>query len=131
MTKLFFMGGPIFMGILTLLLIVLLTVSVLFILKLTSGKSVKQKRFTHQLSYLKSIGLFSMIVGILGQLIGLVLALNASETVNDISPAIMLGGLKISMISTLYGIIIYLVSLIIWFMLDLYHQKQLTTAQNE
>lgn len=119
------------MGILTLLLIVLLAVSVIFILKLTAGKSVKQKNFTHQLSYLKSIGLFSMIVGILGQLIGLVLALNASETVNDISPAIMLGGLKISMISTLYGIIIYLVSLIIWFMLDLYHQKQLTTTQNE
>ena len=131
MTKLFFMGGPIFMGILTLLLIVLLAVSVLFILKLTSGKPTIQNRLTHQLSYLKSIGLFSMIVGILGQLIGLVLALNASETVNDISPVIMLGGLKISMISTLYGIIIYLLSLIIWFMLDLYHQKQLTASQNE
>ena len=131
MTKLFFMGGPIFMGILTLLLIVLLAVSVLFILKLTSGKPTIQNRLTHQLSYLKSIGLFSMIVGILGQLIGLVLALNASEKVNDISPVIMLGGLKISMISTLYGIIIYLLSLIIWFMLDLYHQKQLTASQNE
>ena len=131
MTKLFFMGGPIFMGILTLLLLVILAVSILYIIKLTKGKSIPQGNFSHQLSYLKSIGLFSMIVGILGQLTGLVMAFSAVEQVGDISPALMFGGLKVSMISTLYGISIYLFSIIIWFVLDLYHQKLMKQESNE
>jgi biopolymer transport protein ExbB/TolQ len=119
------MGGPLFMGILTLLLLVLLVLTVIFILSIASGKTAGKASFRHRLTYLKSLGLFTMITGILGQLIGLMMAFNAIEQAADISPAIIAGGLKVSMITTLYGIMIYLFSILVWFLLDLWHHKKL------
>jgi hypothetical protein len=124
MTKLFYMGGPLFMGILTLLLIVLLVLTVVFTLSVATGKASGQTNFGHRLTYLKSLGLFTMITGILGQLIGLMMAFSAIEQAADISPAIIAGGLKVSMISTLYGLFIYLLSILIWFVLDLWYHKK-------
>ena len=123
MANLFYMGGPLFMGILTSLLVVMLAVSVYFLIAITSGKATEKSNFRHQLTYVKSVGLFTMITGILGQLIGLLQAFKAIEQVNDISPAILAGGLKVSMITTLYGIFIYLLSILIWFLLDLWYNK--------
>jgi len=125
MKDLFYMGGPLFMGILTTLLIILLAISVYFFLRISSGKTVDIPNFSHKLTYVKSVGLFTMITGILGQLIGLLDAFKAIESVGDISPAMLAGGLKVSMITTLYGILIYLVSILIWFLLDLMHHKKI------
>jgi biopolymer transport protein ExbB/TolQ len=124
MANLFHMGGPLFMGILTVLLVVLLAVSVYFFIAIASGKAGDKENFKHQLSYVKSIGLFTMITGILGQLIGLLSAFQAIEEVGDISPAMLAGGLKVSMITTLYGVFIYLFSIVLWFLLDLWYLKK-------
>ena len=124
MKDLFVMGGALFMGILTILLVVILAVYVYFALTIAGGKAESKKNFSHQLSYLKSLGLFTMIIGIFGQLIGLTEAFKAIEAAMDISPAIMAGGLKVSMITTLYGIIINLLSIFIWFLLDLWYHKK-------
>jgi len=123
MKEWFIMGGSLFMSILTILLVIVVAVSAYFAVVIASGRSKEKANFAHQLKYVKSIGLFTMITGILGQLIGLFDAFTAIEAAQDISPAIMAGGLKISMITTLTGIIIYLISIIIWFLLDLWHQK--------
>ena len=124
MKDLFIMGGTLFMGILTVLLVIILATSVFFALSIGAGKASGKKNFTHKLGYLKSLGLFTMITGILGQLIGLMMAFTAIEAAMDISPAIMAGGLKVSMITTLYGILINLLAILIWFLLDLWHHKK-------
>ena len=124
MKDLFVMGGSLFMGILTILLVIILATSVYFGLSIASGKAEEKKNFSHRLTYLKSLGLFTMITGILGQLIGLTEAFKAIEAAMDISPAIMAGGLKVSMITTLYGILINLLSILIWFLLDLWYHKK-------
>lgn len=125
MKELFYMGGPLFMGILTVLLVIIMALIAYYAISIASGKASDKKNFRHQLSYIKSIGLFTMITGILGQLIGLMMAFSAIERAGDISPAIMVGGLKVSMITTLYGIFIYLFSILIWFLLDIwYHKKE-------
>jgi len=124
LNNLFHQGGPLFMGILTILLILIVAVTVFFTWMILSGRAVKTTSFPHKLAYLKSMGLFTMITGILGQLIGLLMAFSAIERAGDISPQMVWGGLKISMYTTLYGIGIYLVSILIWFLLDLwYHHK--------
>jgi hypothetical protein len=124
MKDLFYMGGTLFMGILTTLLVIMLATSVYFFVRISSGKAAGISNFSHKLSYVKSVGLFTMITGILGQLIGLLEAFKAIEQVGDISPAILAGGLKVSMITTLYGIFIYLFSILIWFLLDLWYNKK-------
>jgi hypothetical protein len=123
MKELFYMGGPLFMGILTVLLVILLAVTVYFVVLIGSGKAAGKVNFPHRLGYIKAIGLFIFITGILGQLVGLVEAFKVIEEVGDISPSIMAGGLKVSMITTLYGMLIYLISILIWFVLDLWYHK--------
>ena len=87
MAELFYMGGPLFMGILTLLLLILLVLTVVFILSISSGKAAGVAGFSHRLTYLKSLGLFTMI-------------------------------------TTLYGIFVYMLSILIWFLLDLWYHKK-------
>ena len=123
----FVMGGSLFMSILTILLVIIVAVSVYFAAAIASGKASEKENFKQQLRYIKSLGLFTMITGILGQLIGLFSAFTAIEAAGDVSPAMLAGGLKISLITTLTGIVIYLISIIIWFLLDMYYQKKLTS----
>ena len=120
----FVMGGSLFMSILTILLVIIVAVSVYFAVNIASGKASEKANFKQQLRYIKSLGLFTMITGILGQLIGLFSAFTAIEAAGDVSPAMLAGGLKISLITTLTGIVIYLISILIWFLLDLYYQKK-------
>jgi len=124
MKEWFIMGGSIFMSILTILLVIIVAMSIYYALAIASGKAAEKANFKHQLKYIKSLGLFTAITGILGQLIGLFSAFTAIEAYNDISPAIMAGGLKVSMITTLTGIVIYLISVVIWFLLDLWYHKK-------
>ena len=119
----FIMGGTLFMSFLTILLVIVIAVSVYFAILTANGKAKEKTNFLHQLKYVKSIGLFAMITGILGQLIGLFMAFSAIEVAQDISPAILAGGLKVSMITTLSGTFIYLLSILIWFLLDLWYQN--------
>lgn len=115
------------MSILTILLVIIVAVSVYYAVMIAGGKSRDRENFAHQLKYVRSIGLFTLITGILGQLIGLFMAFTAIEAAQDISPAILAGGLKVSMITTLTGMVIYLLSILIWFLLDLWHQKKQTS----
>ena len=121
----FVMGGTLFMSLLTILLVIMLAVAIYFAITIASGKASEKKNFKEQLRYVKSLGLFTMITGILGQLIGLFSAFTAIESAGDGSPAMLAGGLKVSMITSLTGIVIYLISILIWFLLDLFYQKKL------
>lgn len=119
MFELFYMGGPLFMGILSILLLIVIVISVVFLIKALNRQVNSPVIFRQQLKYIRSVGLFAMVTGILGQLIGLYDAFIAIEAAGDISPALIFGGLKVSMITTLYGIFIYLFSLLLWFIISL------------
>ncbi len=118
MKDLFYMGGPLFMGILTALLILMVAWAVYHVLPVLLNRDVDLVRTKSQLKHTKTIGTFALVTGILGQLIGFYQAFNAIEKAGDISPSLMMGGLKVSMITTLYGIIIFLLSLFLWFIFD-------------
>ena len=89
------MGGPLFMGILTLIGLLMI---VAFILK----KGAVQQ-----------LGLLALAVGVLGQMIGLFGAFEGIESMGGVSQAMLAGGLKVSSITTIYGLLIYVLSLIL------------------
>jgi biopolymer transport protein ExbB/TolQ len=60
------------------------------------------------------IGIFSFFFGILGQALGLLEALQVIEQLGPISPSLVAGGVKVSMITTVYGLLIFLVSFVAW-----------------
>jgi biopolymer transport protein ExbB/TolQ len=125
MFDLFYMGGPLFMGILTLLLFFILGLSV-FNLFLVLKKEYKElPAFKKKLKYIRNLGLLAIIIGFLGQMIGLFDAFNAIEAAGDISTSILAGGLKVSMVTPIWGTLIYLISYILWFILDLMASRKM------
>ncbi len=122
MLELFYMGGPLFMGILTIIFLVMLVVSVINGIPILNGNLIGEDAL-RRLGYVKSIGLFALVVGVLGQLIGLYSAFDAIQKAGDISPALIAGGIKISMISTLYGFFIYVISWLVWIGLSLFIKR--------
>ncbi len=87
-------------------------------------KEFDYAKLKSRLKHIKTIGTFALVTGILGQLIGFYGAFEAIETAGDISPSLLMGGLKVSMITTLYGFFIYLFSLLVWFIMDLIIPKK-------
>lgn len=115
------------MGILTLLLFLIIAVS-LFNLVLITREDYKDLSLArNRLKYIKTIGILAIIIGFLGQMIGLFDAFKVIEYTGSISPGILAGGLKISLITPIYGAIIFLISYIFWISLDLMVSRKLKT----
>lgn len=77
MTEMFFKGGPIFMGILTFILLIILIISVVFFTTVYTRKINNSEETLRKINTVKSLGIFALIIGILGQLIGLFSAFRA------------------------------------------------------
>ncbi len=114
MKDLFFQGGALFMGILTLLLLISFAWMIYHFIVFFNSDDARGKQVLRYMSYGRSIGLLALITGILGQLVGLHNAFEVLET-TPVTPQMLAGGLKVSSIPTMYGMIIYILSLILWF----------------
>ena len=95
MLELFYQGGTLFMSLLTILLIALI---------------VSAFKFPE---WINEIGLLALAIGVLGQIIGLYGAFKGIEEMGQVSQQMMAGGLKVSSITTMYGLIIYIISLLV------------------
>ena len=69
------------------------------------------------------VSLFAFFTGIFGQCIGLIQAFDAIESMGKVSQAILAGGLKVSMITTLYGMSIFALAAVCWFFLNQRYQR--------
>lgn len=103
------------MSILSILLIIMVAWMIYHVAKYLYSKSTSKETALLKIEQGRSIGLFAMIFGILGQLIGLYGAFSSLVETSNVSPAIIYAGLKVSMVTTLYGLIIYLIALSLWF----------------
>ncbi|MCK5637166.1 MAG: MotA/TolQ/ExbB proton channel family protein [Flavobacteriaceae bacterium] len=95
-------GGPVFMYPLFIILILL-------IILIVKG-FLKKGNIDKTMSLIGSIGLFAVVWGFLGQIIGLIAAFDAIELAGDISPSVMAGGLKVSFLAPAFGLCIFLIA---------------------
>ncbi len=77
----------------------------------------KEEKKSKDLDLIKSIGLFALVTGVFGQLIGLFSAFKYIQEAGSVSHAMLAGGLKVSLITTMYGTLIFLISYGVWFIL--------------
>jgi len=97
MIDLFFMGGWQFMSLLSLVALGCIAVII--------GNLMGREN----LNFLKELGIFGLCLGIIGQLIGLYQAFVVLEhTGAEVATSLIAGGLKVSMITMLYGTVIFL-----------------------
>lgn len=106
MTRFFSDGGPIWMGILTLLLLSSIAIAIYKLWNV--GKDTFSP---DQFTIVKEIGLFALMLGIFFQGLGLYEALFAIEAATSVSPSVLANGIRVGMIPTLYGIGIYAITL--------------------
>ncbi len=117
MFDLFNEGGPLFMGLLTIEFILVAVVAIRTMVQYSRGElNYADARKT--LGYVRSLGLLAFVTGIFAQLVGLYDAFTAIQEMESVSPAMLAGGLRVSIITTLYGTFILMISLIIWIILD-------------
>lgn len=118
MIDLFFKGGPIFMGFLTIILFVVIlllgnTFIIIYTRKINNSEEILRK-----INHIRSAGLFALIIGLLGQLIGLFSAFRAIKIGEvEISQSLFVEGFKVSMVPTVYGILIFSFSALSWLLL--------------
>ncbi|NNE29039.1 MAG: hypothetical protein HKN16_05360 [Saprospiraceae bacterium] len=112
--ELHYQGGPLFMSILSLIFLAVIVLSAMKAYRLFSSEDQVDYQQAG-ISQILQLGIFAAVFGIFGQCLGLFQAFMAIEAAGDISPAMIAGGLKVSMITTLYGLFIFLISFLTWF----------------
>lgn len=110
MIDLFFNGGVLFMSILSLVLIAIFIGAIYLGFSLYGRKIKTPEKIIMVNNSIKSLSLFALVFGILGQLIGLFSAFGAVKIGSvEVSPAMMMQAFEVSMITSIYGAIIFCV----------------------
>ena len=95
MIELFLQGGVLTMSLLTFLLICVVIA------------------FSKKQSIVKALGLLAFIVGLLSAVLGLFSAFSVIEQVGNASPSILAGGIKVAFTNLIYGLSIFMISLVL------------------
>lgn len=69
------------------------------------------------MNYILMFGSLSFILGLLAQAIGMFQAFEIIQGVKDISPSLVAGGLRVSLIAPLYGAFFFIISIPVWMIL--------------
>lgn len=128
-TRNFIMGGYEFMSVLTLEFIIATAWIVYQFIKGYNLKQANQEKILRKIGYGKSIGVFALATGFLGQMIGLIgmfdAIRNAVENAETIKPHLVYQGIGVTMISATYGVLIFLVTMILWFLASFIIEKKI------
>jgi len=113
MTQFFMEGGIVFMSILTLLFLLILGLSVFVGISIFKSISTSEKE-KNLVGHIKSIALFTLALAVFSQILGLVNIFGylANKDAN-VASSILAKGIKITFHPTMYGLIIYLISILI------------------
>lgn len=95
-------GGPFFMY--PLLLMLLLCIGIIVFGLIKGDANDKTKKLLHH------IGLFALVWGFLGQMIGLIVAFDSIEAFGNISPNVLATGIKVALLNPVFGMVIFLIA---------------------
>lgn len=113
-------GGPYY----TFPLFLMLTANSVILIYLVITQIQKKQFNTQWLETLKQLGGLAAAWGILGTIVGLFNAFDALEAMNEmVAPQIIMGGLKVAVITTIYGLSIFCLSMLAYIILKLASSK--------
>lgn len=113
--RFFYEGGPTFMSLVYLMWSIVFVLAIRFILLYRGNKNpLKLKRTNDSILF---FGSFAFLIGITGQMVGLIEAFDTIQSMgaNSISPGLLAGGLKVSFIAPFFGMMLLMISSILWF----------------
>jgi hypothetical protein len=113
--KVFFIeGGIVYMGILTLLFLLIIILSVFAGIHAFSSGRGNPDTATKLLGYIKSAALFTLVFAVFSQILGLVDVFDyLANKDSGVASSILAQGIKLTFHPTMYGLIIYLTSILL------------------
>ena len=113
----YFLSGGGFMWPLLILAIVIVALSIKKAIELFGTNTLSTARLESGLNAIPFWGGICVLIGFLAHYLGVSMAMNAISRANDISPAIVAGGYMVSLITIIFGLMIFMFSAIAWFIL--------------
>ncbi|RKD94069.1 MotA/TolQ/ExbB proton channel family protein [Marinifilum flexuosum] len=113
--RFFFEGGPTFMSLVYLMWIIVISLAVRFIILYRGSKNPQKLKKTND--GILFFGSLAFLIGISAQMVGLIQAFDVIQSMggNSIGPHMLAGGLKVSFIAPFFGMMLLIISSIIWF----------------
>ena len=102
----FMEGGALFMSLILICLLILIYFTIKSILNLKTNKEISKKMLKH----ISDSGTLGLALGVMGSFIGLITAFDVLEATGAAEPSILAGGLKVALLSTLFGLFTFSVS---------------------
>ena len=102
----FLEGGVLFMSLILICLLMSIFFTVKSILKIKTDKEASKKTLKH----INDSGTLGLALGVTGAFIGLISAFDVLEASGGAEPAIIAGGLKVALLSPLFGLLTFSVS---------------------
>ena len=96
----FMEGGALFMS----LILICLLISIYFIFKSVLNIKTNRDVSIKMLKHINDVGLLALTLGVLGAFLGLISAFDALEASGQGDPAILAGGIKVALLSPLFGL---------------------------
>jgi len=114
MTRFLIEGGIVFMSILTLLFLLILGLSVIAGISVFQSTNSNPQRAKKLVSYIKSVALFTLAFAVFSQILGLVDVFDYLGNKDaNVASSVLAKAIKITFHPTMYGLIIYLTSILI------------------
>ena len=102
----FLEGGALFMS----LVLVCLLLSIYFLVKSLLNIKTNIEISKKMLKHISDSGTLGLALGVTGAFIGLITAFDVLEATGEANPSVIAGGLKVALLSTLFGLFTYSVS---------------------
>ena len=102
----FLEGGALFMSLILICLLISIFFTIKSILKIKTDKEASKKILKH----ISDSGTLGLALGVMGAFIGLVSAFDVLEASGAAEPSIIAGGLKVALLSPLFGLFTFSVS---------------------
>ena len=102
----FLEGGVLFMSLILICLLMSIFFTVKSILKIKTDKEVSKKILKH----ISDSGTLGLALGVMAAFLGLISAFDVLEASGAAEPAIIAGGLKVALLSPLFGLFTFSVS---------------------
>ena len=102
----FLEGGALFMSLILICLLLSIYFTVKSLLNIKTNIEISKKMLKH----ISDSGTLGLALGVMGAFIGLITAFDVLEATGEANPSIIAGGLKIALLSPLFGLFTFSVS---------------------
>ncbi|WP_031425509.1 hypothetical protein [Flavimarina sp. Hel_I_48] len=112
-------GGTFAMSLIVISFLIMLFLIVRAFLKLKAPKTI----FDKLIKLINQLALIALTIGLFNQWLGLIQVFDSFESLNDVEPQVFASGLKITLLSVIFGGFVFLVGRIMTFVLTWFRQE--------